>query len=284
MRTRPLEGGVSAITNVLDIENQNGNREQLVLKRLGLGNFCDEWDLPSLEYFSLGYLQDLNFSVPEPVLYEEPGVYFDEPVLLMSFIENDRSEPEDVSRKMALMARELTTLHATTSGLEKPSFLPRLCEIEEARITREVVDPLERYGETAIRETLRANWPMAKRNADAFLHGDYWPENILWRNGEIAAIVDWEGAAFGDPVADLAVARLEILWMHGDDATEEFTEQYRAVSGADLTDLPLHDLLAALMPIRWFSSWAESEEERQSMRDGHRRLTSRAIERLRRSR
>jgi aminoglycoside phosphotransferase (APT) family kinase protein len=36
------------------------------------------------------------------------------------------------------------------------------------------------------------------------LHGDYWPGNVLWRDGRLVGVIGWEEAAFGDPLADLA--------------------------------------------------------------------------------
>jgi aminoglycoside phosphotransferase (APT) family kinase protein len=38
------------------------------------------------------------------------------------------------------------------------------------------------------------------------LHGDFWPGNALWRDGALVAILDWEDAAIGDPLADVANA------------------------------------------------------------------------------
>ena len=31
------------------------------------------------------------------------------------------------------------------------------------------------------------------------LHGDYWPGNVLWQQGRLAAVLDWEDAALGGP-------------------------------------------------------------------------------------
>jgi aminoglycoside phosphotransferase (APT) family kinase protein len=34
---------------------------------------------------------------------------------------------------------------------------------------------------------------------------------VLWRDGRIVAVIDWEDAQVGDPLADLANTRLELL-------------------------------------------------------------------------
>jgi aminoglycoside phosphotransferase (APT) family kinase protein len=42
-------------------------------------------------------------------------------------------------------------------------------------------------------------------------------------------VIDWEDAAIGCPLADLANARLELLWAAGGEAMEEFTRRYTAM-------------------------------------------------------
>ena len=44
--------------------------------------------------------------------------------------------------------------------------------------------------------------------------------------GRLVGVIDWEDAALGDPLADLANSRLEILWAFGDEAMERFTREY----------------------------------------------------------
>jgi aminoglycoside phosphotransferase (APT) family kinase protein len=45
----------------------------------------------------------------------------------------------------------------------------------------------------------------------ALLHDDYRMGNFVWRDGRIAAILDWERAFVGDPMADVAFSRIEAL-------------------------------------------------------------------------
>ena len=50
----------------------------------------------------------------------------------------------------------------------------------------------------------------------------------MWRDGHLVAVIDWEDACVGDPLADLATARVELLCQYGTDAMDRFTERYRA--------------------------------------------------------
>jgi aminoglycoside phosphotransferase (APT) family kinase protein len=66
-----------------------------------------------------------------------------------------------------------------------------------------------------IRSALASHRSPPQRNAPALLHGDYWPGNVLWQDGELVAVIDWEDAKLGDPLADLAISRLDIAWILG---------------------------------------------------------------------
>ena len=92
--------------------------------------------------------------------------------------------------------------------------------------------------EWRIRDTLEAVWPLPQRNSPVLLHGDFWPGNILWKDGQLVGIIDWEDAALGDPLADVANSRLEVLWAFGIDAMQSFTRQYQAMTTIDFINLP----------------------------------------------
>lgn len=95
-------------------------------------------------------------------------------------------------------------------------------------------------------DILQAAWPFPLHNALALIHGDYWPGNILWQAGRLAAVIDWEDTVVGDPLADLAISRLDLLWIYGRDVMEAFTRHYLAKTALDTYSLPYWDLYAAL--------------------------------------
>lgn len=78
------------------------------------------------------------------------------------------------------------------------------------------------------------------------LHGDFWTGNVLWRHGGLAAVIDWEDAVIGDPLADLAIARSNLVWTHGVSACRVFTAFYREAMVLDLHRLRLWDIHAAV--------------------------------------
>jgi aminoglycoside phosphotransferase (APT) family kinase protein len=112
------------------------------------------------------------------------------------------------------------------------------------------------------------------------LHGDYWPGNTLWRDGGLVAVIDWEDAARGDPLADVANARLELLWSHGGDAMEAFTARY-AQTGVDLSELPRWDLWADRRLTPRLASWGLEPARAEAMLAARDAFVARASARLR---
>jgi aminoglycoside phosphotransferase (APT) family kinase protein len=110
--------------------------------------------------------------------------------------------------------------------------------------------------------------------------GDFWPGNLLWKDGQLVAVIDWEDAKLGDPLADVANSRLEILWAFGIDAMQSFTHQYQSMTTIDFTNLPYWDLCAALRPASKIAEWAAGDITEKTMREGHRWFITQAFEKL----
>ena len=73
-----------------------------------------------------------------------------------------------------------------------------------------------------------AGW---SRTARCFLHMDFWPGNILWVDGRISAVLDWDASAYGDPAIDVGNFRMEMHLRGIKEAADPFLEYYQALSG-----------------------------------------------------
>ena len=87
------------------------------------------------------------------------------------------------------------------------------------------------------------------------LHGDYWPENILWHNGAISAVLDWEDAAVGDPLSDVACCALELRYRFGKVRTQEFLHAYAQYRPVDNNRLALWQVYVAAAAQQFMSNW-----------------------------
>jgi aminoglycoside phosphotransferase (APT) family kinase protein len=94
----------------------------------------------------------------------------------------------------------------------------------------------------------------------------------MWQDGRLVAVIDWEDARLGDPLADLATARVELLCRYGDDAMERFTNQYLAahhdtIGPLRLDSLAVWELYVSAAALATMGDWGlEPAEEAQRRR------------------
>jgi len=157
------------------------------------------------------------------------------------------------ARLLRQFATHLASIHALDCQRLDVGFLPQHAAAVATQVRQDSSMPSmadSAPDEGRILDALRSAWPIGQQNQSVLLHGDYWPSNTIWQDERLAAIIDWEDAAIGDPLADLANSRLEILWAGGFDAMTSYTQQYHTLRPIDRTNLPYWDLYAALRPVR----------------------------------
>ncbi len=241
---RALTGGVSADVFGLDIATSDGGRRRVVFRQHRAVDL--EHHAPTVtakEYRLLAALHRLGFAVPEPYSYADANAVT-APYLVMDWVDGSTElARDDLPGALDQMARFLVALHA----LDPVSLqIPELEPIEDPLVAIFSYLPSTDVGRT-VAAGLASGDVEQGLNRSVVLHGDYWPGNVLWQGGRLAAVIDWEDASLGDPLADLATARVELLCRYGDDAMERFTARYLAVhkdtSGPlQLDTLPLWEL------------------------------------------
>ncbi|MEO6398262.1 MAG: phosphotransferase family protein [Tepidiformaceae bacterium] len=91
-----------------------------------------------------------------------------------------------------------------------------------------------------------------------FLHGDPNPGNYLFQGDHVAAVVDWELAAIGDPRSDLGfyAALLRVFGgMPGQGGTTLLSEAYAAVTGAPIACLEYYEALGLYRMMIILTGW-----------------------------
>lgn len=208
-----LSGGISV--RMFSVNVRTGNTNQRFVVRLPRDRLFNGLSAAAYEYRVLEMLQSQGVSAPKPILLDETRQLCEAPYLVTNYIEGGPVYHKDVNQEtLDQMAETLSTIHSIDTG--KAGFLRRLN-----------IKGIE------------------SKNKPALLHGDFWPGNILWCKGTLAAVVDWEDAIIGDPLYDFSIARHDVLMIYGKDAMEFFTEKYRESSPIDFSTLPYWDLQAA---------------------------------------
>ncbi|MGH2560005.1 MAG: phosphotransferase family protein [Thermomicrobiales bacterium] len=275
-RSWPLTGGVSARITAIEVERSDGQTTKLLVRRHGDVDRRRNAHIARDEYRLLQVAQAHGLAAPKPYDFDDSCELFPTPFLVIGYVDGETEfAPPDLAGYVAQAAKQLAKIHGVRDSPDL-AFLPR----QEKGYGERPAKLDASMDEGRIRDALESAWPLSYVNELVLLHGDYWPGNILWRGGELVAVIDWEDAAVGDPLADLGNSRLEFLWAFGPEAMDNFTDQYRSTSPADFTNLPYWDLCAALRPCSKLSDWGLDDETEQRMRDRHRLFVTQALDAL----
>lgn len=274
----PLHGGVSARITAFEIQRADGQRQRLIVRQHGADDLARNPAIADDEFRLLRLLHDAGLPTPDPVYLDRSGEHFGTPVIVVEYIEGESEfAPADLDGFIRQFAANLAMIHQVDSSALDLAFLPLQQDIWFAKISSRPFQLDSSLEEGRIRDALQVAWPWAGRNATVLLHGDYWPGNVLWRDGRLVGVIDWEDAALGDPLADLANSRLEILWAFGSDAMANFMQYYVAITAVDTANLPYWDLCAALKPAGKLSGWGLASGVEARMRQQHARFVSEAL-------
>lgn len=259
-----LPGGSSATVVRLSLTTPGGSGRDVVVRqhsdRVGKGHAVA---VAAKEFELLRHLVGNDLEVPAPLALHGDTTAGG-PWLATEFVDGSapvgRSDPEAV---LDAMAAFLVRLHSLDpSSLSVPG-LARIEDPAEALPGHLPSDPVARELAGALRDGIDRS-----PNDDALLHGDFWPGNVLMSDQRLVAVVDWEDAAVGDPLVDLACARVEITCADGREWADHFTGAYLDASGPlDRTDLPLWEAYVAATALSSMHLWgldADDEAERRA--------------------
>jgi aminoglycoside phosphotransferase (APT) family kinase protein len=281
LRTWKLTGGISAQVIALEIEQLDGQTQKMIVRQHGDVDLKQNPQIAADEFKLLRLLQSVGLPVPTPYYLDQSCEIFSTPYVVIEYIEG---KPEFATSNLPNLilqfATYLSRIHQVNCSKLDVSFLPQQEQRYAEKLRKRPIKVDESLDEGHIRDVLEAAWPLPQRNAPVLLHGDFWPGNVLWKDGQLVAIIDWEDAALGDPLADVANSRLEILWAFGIDAMQDFTRQYQSMTTTDFTNLPYWDLYAALRPASNIAEWTADDIVEKTMREEHRWFITQAFARL----
>jgi aminoglycoside phosphotransferase (APT) family kinase protein len=246
-----LAGGISADPYLLSVRFKNGQTGQLIARFIGdyaksLGS-----DSARNQFRILQFVRAAGLPSPEALYLPDEQ---EEPFFLMSFLDGaPTANPQDPQAYIRDFAHQLAKVHQTPLTPEMENLLPKP-ELPW-KPWREALNSDLREPEV-VQAIL--NFPTSHKNPYVLRHGDFWPGNVLCQQGKITGIIDWEEACLGDPLADLAISRLDIWWILGREAAEDFTACYLDYNPLDTFDLTYWDLRTSLRPMANLEDWVGS--------------------------
>ena len=259
---RQLEGGVSSLTYAATV-SCSGSAERNVVVKVAPPGLEPVRNRDVLRQARL--LSALTTRVPDvpvpAVLWEDAEL---PPLFVMSLLAGDSYEPTyDVSdrpppaavvRERALTAARvlahLQSVPPTLVGVEGEPVTGAREELERWARLLETVDPGIAPGHADLHARLAAAVPDGLD--PTLLHGDYRLGNMLFVDGDLSGIIDWEIWSVGDPRSDLAWLLMhsdprhrfetersaaDIASGQGMPSMASLLEAYREVRAIDVTDL-----------------------------------------------
>jgi len=292
VRTWQLKGGISAEMTALEIAQPNGQTSRMIVRRPGEATLRRNARAAEHEFKLLQIMRSLALATPTPYYLDQSGTIFPTPYIVIEYIEGEPEfAPIQAADFTVQLATHLAKIHGADWSHIDVSFLPKQPSgfADTFGSPPSAVDTS--LDEGRIRDVLQAAWPLSQRNPSVLLHGDFWPGNLLWRDGALVAAIDWEDARLGDPLTDVAISRLDILWIFGADAMHSFSEHYQSLMPIDYTNLPYWDLYAALRLVRlaganlaewaaFFAPYGRYDITEQSIREHYRCFITQAFEKL----
>jgi aminoglycoside phosphotransferase (APT) family kinase protein len=288
VRAWQLKGGISAQMTALEVRLAGGQTKKMIVRRPGAMALKHNPHAAADEFKILQIVQSAGVRAQTPYHLDQSGEIFLEPYLVIEYIEGQPDyAPAHVNECVVQIATQLAKIHSIDGSRADLSFLPKQAERFVNQFEEQPVQLDHAMDEGRIREHLASVWPLPQMNGPVLLHGDFWPGNILWKEGEIAGVIDWEDAELGNPLVDFAISRLDVLWIYGVEALHEFTQHYQSMTSFDFSQLPYWDLYAALRPAsriaQWAAGWAELGREditEETMRAGHKSFVTQAFAKL----
>lgn len=258
---RRLEGGLGNGMHVVELRDSIGQRRRVVLRRLSEHGLPPS-DMAVREWRVLKLMRELGIKAPEPLFLDADGSVSGSPAIIISFIDGKPVlRPSQAPGWANQVAAAIWELHSAQNGRADVSFLG-----PSKLITETVADrcaDVERFRCHPLGERLRG--AMLEAVADisparsTLVHGDYWPGNILWRDGRLLAVVDWTDADLRDPAVDIGYMWMDLMIKGEHDAAEEFTERYERLNEAPVRNLRVARMLALSRAIpdpgRWLPGW-----------------------------
>ena len=275
-----LAGSYSNHTHLIEVETVEKTIKRFILRRYA-GNGEDRSKKARREYETLKLLCTHHMPVPNPLYMDEKGLLLDSPGIVTEFIDGQLIEAQPESKewasKVELAAKMLAQIHAIPYPETAKDFLwngntDAVWFLESG----EVPSYMKEHSDgVLVWNAVHNLFPHIDPVVPRLLHLDYWSGNILWDQGEISAVVDWEDSGYGDPGVDVAYCRMELFLEGMDDAADEFLRVYETHTGQPVANLGIWELAVAVRPMRELDEWLT----RPLMDQRFRRFIANAIER-----
>lgn len=247
-----ISGGFSRETYLLRTPEARGPDSSWIIRKEKPGGLMENIALVLRdEYAIVNFLFEQGLPVPRPLWFES-----DESLLQGPFAVVERAAGEVLGSAVKISALDESAMHDIAHVLARLHTTPWQEQADKiyAAFHYPTAEPLSARAAfdislsrwkafvrqkgvvspatTAGLQWLGTNFP-AGRTPLCLLHGDFGLHNMLFQEGRLTALLDWEHACLGDPARDLVQIRRQLRefvpW-------SRFMDWYREAGGPDVTE------------------------------------------------
>lgn len=225
-----LEGGTSSLLHLLKTDTR-----EVVLREYTIKEWLEEDPtVVAREAENLKEAENINIPTPKGLGVDAEGSQAGRPSVLMSKVDG-KVELENLN--LEKLAQALIAIHS----LKEPQITHKFFSYNT-----EITNPEATW--SAYPKKWQALFSYLKEQDSptykpSFIHRDFHPTNVLWKNGDVSGIVDWPNACIGPREFDIAHCRWNLAMMYGQEVADTFLEAY--LKHSDLKNYSLYwDLLA----------------------------------------
>ena len=253
LSSTPSAAAYTNSVHILRCVSPSGNEICLVVKRM-----TDDPDpeRATADFHGLGIARKHGIPAPEPLYLDETGELLGLPGIVTGFIEGEQvSHPEDVRAWAVDIARMLLRVHGIRPSADDRRHIYDGREMGLYFLGGHWPETMAGHPLTApIFEAVLELRAGLSRVPPVLLHMDYWPGNILWSQGRISGLVDWDAASYGDPALDVGYFRMNMYLRGIKEAADIFLDYYESESGP-VENLGFWELACAARPLPAPALW-----------------------------
>jgi len=262
-----LPGSFSNHTHVVEAGLPGDGKLKCVVRRYQVFGDYDRGEKARREFKAFELMNRCGIPSPQPLLLDDTGALLGVPGIVTRFVPGTLllTRPPDPLAWAGKLAVMLARIHAIPLDEGSRGFLLDANAEASWFLGRKVPAAfLQNYpGGAELWQAASRRFPLLKAVPSALVHIDYWSGNILWEGNEISAVLDWEEAACGDPLIDVAYARLNMYLMELPEAADEFLRVYQAETGRAVENLAFWEMAAAVRPMDDPAAWDLDQAQRR---------------------
>ena len=249
----PANAAFTNSVQILDTLSPAGNSLRLVVKRM-----TDDPDpeRATADFHGLSIARKHGIPAPEPVLLDSTGELLGVPSIVTMFVEGAQNvNPNDSKAWARDIAELLLRIHDVRPNADERRHIYDGNEMGLYFLSGEWPERMAGHPlSDTIYDSVRELLGELIADRPVFVHMDFWPGNILWADGRISAVLDWDASGYGDPALDVGYFRMDMYLRGIKEAARPFLECYQASSGP-VRNLGYWELASAARPLPDPAAW-----------------------------